>query len=81
MKGASMEELKPCPFCGKKAELLISKHENSDTTKWHKIMCVDPFGCGAEMWDSISEWQYDYKDAVQRLIDRWNRRITDGRNT
>lgn len=73
-----MEELKPCPFCGKKAELVISKHENSDTTQWHKIMCEDTFGCGAEMGDAISGWQHDYNDAVNRLIDRWNRRTCNG---
>ena len=71
-------ELKPCPFCGKSAKLVISDHENGDTTRWHKIMCVDPFGCGAELGDAISGWQPDYEAAVQRLADRWNRRAYNG---
>ena len=69
-------ELKPCPFCGKSAKLVILDYENGDTTHWHKIMCVDPFGCGAELGDAISGWQADYEKAVQRLADRWNRRAT-----
>lgn len=69
-----MSDLKRCPFCGGKARLVISEHENSDTTRWHKIMCEDVFGCGAEIGTAISAWQSDYKEAVQRLMDRWNRR-------
>lgn len=73
-KEKEMVELKPCPFCGSKARLVVLEYENSDTTRWHKIMCEDVFGCGAEIGTAISAWQADYKEAVQGLKDRWNRR-------
>ena len=72
-----MYELKPCPFCGGKAEFVILDHVNSDTTQWHKIMCENVFGCGAELGSAISGWQADYEEDVQRLKDRWNRRVVD----
>jgi len=71
-------ELKPCPFCGGEAELYISPHENGDTTQNHYIVCKDTFGCGARIGDAISGWQQDYDEAVQRLVDRWNRRADNG---
>ena len=68
-------ELKTCPFCGGEAELYISLYENGDTTQNHYVRCKDTFGCGASIWDAISGWQQDYDEAVQRLVDRWNRRV------
>lgn len=71
-------ELKPCPFCGSDAKLVILDHENSDTTHWHKIMCKEPFKCGAELGTAISFYQPDYDENVARLVGRWNRRANDG---
>jgi len=71
-------DLKPCPFCGSEAKLVILDHENSDTTHWHKIMCKDPFKCGAELGTAISFYQPDYDEDVARLVARWNRRVNDG---
>ena len=73
-----MAELKPCPFCGKPAEFVVLNHENSDTTHWHKVMCTDPFRCGAELGAAISFYQPDYKEEVESLKARWNRRAKHG---
>ena len=69
-----MTELKPCPFCGAKAKLVISSYENSDTTRLHQIMCENIFECGASIGRPISGWQADYKEDVERLKKQWNRR-------
>lgn len=73
-----MSELKPCPFCGGKAKLIISDEENADTTQWHRIMCEDVFGCGASMSTTISGWSLNYEERVIEFIDRWNRRANNG---
>lgn len=67
-------ELKPCPFCGGKAKLVISSFQNSDTTQWHKIMCENAFDCGAEIGTAISGWSAYYEKEVEQLKARWNRR-------
>ena len=72
-----MAELMPCPFCGSEAKYVISDHVNSDTTRWHKIMCKDVFGCGAELGDALSGYSPDYEDQVQKLKDKWNRRVVN----
>lgn len=55
-------ELKPCPFCGGKAELLPGM------SKSYKVCCpMSKGGCGA----SISYKQGGIKEAV----DTWNRRV------
>jgi len=69
-----MIELKPCPFCGGKAQLVIDPYECGDTTHWHNIICENVFKCGAQMGESISYWQSDYEEAVDRLRMRWNKR-------
>lgn len=72
-----MTKLKPCPFCGGEAVLRIDPHENSDTSKWHKICCTDRFGCGAEMGTSLSGWSPDYDKQVEEFKQRWNRRVNN----
>jgi Lar family restriction alleviation protein len=65
-------ELKPCPFCGDEAHL-----------DRHDIFC----DCGAK----IEIPQYvggkvsiagfpTYEEAVQQMIDAWNRRADDGKS-
>lgn len=66
--------LKHCPFCGGPAELYIDFKEMPDTTQRHDILCKDTFGCGARVTDMISGYAPDYKDQIQALADRWNRR-------
>ena len=65
---------KPCPFCGGEAKLYINSHENSDTTHWHKIKCQN-FECGAELGDALSKWSPDYDSQVEKLKERWNKRV------
>ena len=70
-----MDNLKPCPFCGGKAKFVINSHVNSDTTQWHKVMCEDVFGCGAELGDALSGYSPDYEEQVKALKKKWNRRV------
>jgi len=61
-------ELKPCPFCGEKPELLPSEALNA---KWHNqftVCCsINANGCG-----STSR----YADSKQEAIKAWNKRVS-----
>jgi len=67
-----MEELKPCPFCGGKAELYESEAYNLKTETKEKdirwfVMCEQctALTCGA---------------LKKKAIEAWNRRASDGRS-
>lgn len=57
--------LKPCPFCGKKAKM----HKRLNTP-YHAVVCEDTRCPGHNLY--ILFW--DEEEAVQA----WNRRATDG---
>lgn len=54
-----MTELKPCPFCGSEAYVII--RDVDDWTPW--IRCK---GCGVET---------DCFDSAEEAIEAWNRRV------
>ena len=55
-----MIELKPCPFCGGKARIMLEEEDLPDTS-FHNVYCTV---CGAQFWvKSKSE-----------AIEAWNRR-------
>lgn len=65
-----MEELKPCPFCGGKAEYYCEEHDWSDwgyisTAKYYDAY-VECEKCGART---------ELFDTKQEAIDAWNKRI------
>ena len=55
-------ELKPCPFCGGKAEMLDYKYENKDVNEFI-VSCSE---CGA----SVGEWRKTEEEAIIN----WNTR-------
>ncbi len=73
-------ELKPCPFCGGKAEYETSLNvsplidnngayvDYDDMSYWERVYCKE---CGAEI--SIAD---DEKDEI--TIEKWNRRAENG---
>lgn len=73
-----VEKLKPCPFCGDEAitRVTITQHDMIAI----KVGCFD-----CEVWkynkinsgDSIEK----FNEAVQDVISKWNRRVTDERKT
>lgn len=57
------DEIKPCPFCGKKSSLLV----DHDELNWFFIHCSpSDFGCGTTGPGGISE-----EDALEK----WNIRV------
>ena len=78
-KGKKMEhnELKPCPFCGGKAELYSMKRDKRKVFGvYHmiaEIRCVGGF-CTAR----VSQAGYDEQNALENAASMWNRRANDG---
>lgn len=63
-----MEKLKPCPFCGGKAEMLISEYE--DSRKEYLVDCTEC--CGM-----VERWV----DTEEEAVEQWNRRVNDKEDT
>ncbi|MBQ9002157.1 MAG: Lar family restriction alleviation protein [Eggerthellaceae bacterium] len=65
-----MTDLKPCPFCGGKAEI----HQNDDSGMWH----VNTMHCGN---DSPFHHAYVIADTEAEAIAAWNTRAELGSRT
>lgn len=75
MKCKTDPRLKPCPFCGRMADVTVMSRTRRELylgtyhTQWY-VMCDDAFdGCGAES---------GYKQTEAEAIDAWNRRKEEG---
>ena len=65
------EELKPCPFCGGKAELHLIQMYEGDEPYAVNIRCPE---CGV---NGAEEWKVDGKDFKQRAVKKWNKRVKE----
>jgi len=68
----SVKDLKPCPFCGSKAELCIGEHAMIDA----KVRCTNS-ECGTEggCWDrDTGDPDFWERDNIVDAIAAWNRR-------
>lgn len=59
-----LKPLKPCPFCGGKAEMLINEY--NDSKKEYLVACTECDGM-------VERWRETEEEAVEQ----WNRRISD----
>lgn len=65
------EELKPCPFCGGKAEINYERFPGEDKGFWAQIICNNCHG------RSGGTWAGSYNAAERAEIKAWNRRAND----
>ena len=63
------EELKPCPFCGEKAEVSSGRFDGKDTSY---VMCTR---CGSRGEFFFVSSRYA---SAEKAIKAWNRRVQDG---
>lgn len=63
-----MDKLKPCPFCGGKAEMLINKY--NDLRKEYLVACTKCDGM-------VERWRETEEEATEQ----WNRRVSDKEDT
>ena len=61
-------ELKPCPFCGGMAEILITFRKRIEEQKMGRAHLVRCKICRAS---SVAEFDVD------KTVERWNRRVSD----
>ncbi len=61
------EELKPCPFCGKKAKVAVVG-EPSDRADWWYVICTN-VECSVK-----PQTLYCYEDKAD-AVEAWNRRV------
>jgi Lar family restriction alleviation protein len=80
------EELKPCPFCGGKAEFAVSKNESSDLDVEFKfyIRCLacniaQPRNYAVSLKLSQKGVIMPVKDEREMAVKAWNRRTNDGK--
>lgn len=59
-----IKPLKPCPFCGGKAEMLISEYE--DSRKEYLVACTECDGM-VECW----------RETEEEAVEQWNRRVNN----
>lgn len=65
------EELKPCPFCGGKAEMNYERIPGEDKGFWAQIICCNCHG------RSGGTWAGSYNAAERKEVKAWNRRVSD----
>ena len=72
-----MEEMKPCPFCGKD-HIVINAYEHSDRDVCKWVCSVFCANCFAGTSNHGFDWTED--EAKEKAVKAWNRRTSDDRN-
>ena len=67
-------KLKPCPFCGGKAEIIENSCLPIDRPARYYIGCVRGYGCVVH--PSASYGDGGYIEEIPELAEAWNRRYT-----
>ena len=82
-----MTELKPCPFCGGKAEFHISSYDGNNSTRkwWFDVRCKKCFSRLPNVYriDVLFSTSGDIKiltDERNKAVEKWNRRVNNEKN-
>lgn len=69
------EIIRPCPFCGGKADVATAYHEHSPSCRWYaQVICEK---CLASV-GIPSGYYMNEAEAIRKAIASWNRRLADG---
>lgn len=68
-----ISELKPCPFCGGKAELYYERIPGENKGFWAQIICCNCHG------RSGGTWAGSYNAAERKEVKAWNSRANNGK--
>jgi len=74
MKKPSKEHIKPCPFCGGEAHILIKESDNK--AEGLVELYVECEMCIASVWgDWITILDYDLLKKIENVVVKWNTRV------
>ncbi|WP_432352986.1 Lar family restriction alleviation protein [Anaerotruncus rubiinfantis] len=65
-----MADLKPCPFCGSKAEYIERGNEHTGL-KETSVHCTS---CGTKQVHKWLKYKFDFDFVREKTIEAWNRR-------
>lgn len=71
-----MMELKPCPFCGGKGELMVFKDPYIASYVNYNF-CVSCYNCCGEGASSDVAQNSDCRGPINEAIEAWNTRVAD----
>lgn len=71
-----MNELKPCPFCNGRADLLVIVNPHIKSAIYYDfyVSCDD---CGGQGYNAEVAHNSDIREAIKEAVEAWNKRVEE----